>query len=660
MAYRTDIYDNSLIIDGWEKGIADDPFDGISDMRNINITSVPKEASVNFDTASACTASKFLIDGTVISADSSTNFITVNSTTGLENKMAIYFTSLSGAWGPTASVTYYIGNITGNTFKIYTEAALVNVVTISGTGTGSFHTYILSTPKYFTTDNAGTYYLLDSSGKVWTNKYLTQTTSSWTYMGNKTPLNSYTNGNGLVYFKSSNGMGYVFVFHNSSIDYYDITIDSWNYQWNPATGTVGLYNATPTAVLKTSRSANNSHEALLAPDRVVYFCDGSCISDFYVEIPNPNVPTWSVGTTYAAGDIVNFGVSMWKSVQNNNIANTPGPSSSYWTIWGFDPRNINTYIFDTTELLPNNDIANCLAYLGTNLLVGGSFNIIYPWDTVSNQFNYPIYLTEYFVSKMITLNTTTYIFVGNRGRIYKTNGSQVSLFKKIPDHISGTIEPYFIWGGVCQTKNQLYFSFYSTTNGNYYLSTYTGIWAIDLDTEALRLSNNFSYGLYGGYASALIAINYPNANPTNPYGIGLFIGWDSQGVDNRGIDKTIPYPSTTSIASIDSDLIPIGTYQKPRQFTQIEYRLTKPMVIGESITVKYRLDFSQSYTTIFTDSTIGNFSSIFPINFGNAQWVQFQIILNSTTSNPSYTRLKEIRLLGLVGPTMAQSQILSY
>ena len=75
----------------------------------------------------------------------------------------------------------------------------------------------------------------------------------------------------------------------------------------------------------------------------------------------------------------------------------------------------------------------------------------------------------------------------------------------------------------------------------------------------------------------------------------------------------------------------------------------KPMVSGESVTIKYRKDFSQSYTTVLTDSTVGNYSYSGPINFENAQWIQFQIILNSTASTPSYTRLKEMRLRGIKG-----------
>jgi len=137
----------------------------------------------------------------------------------------------------------------------------------------------------------------------------------------------------------------------------------------------------------------------------------------------------------------------------------------------------------------------------------------------------------------------------------------------------------------------------------------------------------------------------PNTS-TNPAGTGLYLGWND-GASGYGIDTTVSTLYTGSQATIDTDLIPIGTYEKPRNVTRIEYKLTKPMVSGESVTIKYRTDFSQAYTTVLTDSTVGNFSSDGPINFANAQWIQFQIVLNGASSTPSYTRLREIRIKGL-------------
>ena len=408
-------------------------------------------------------------------------------------------------------------------------------------------------------------------------------------------------------------------FRGNSIDYFNLQSSVWIYGWYPPT---------PASTPQINYLNNGSHEALVGQDNVVYYCNGSSVGAF-LELD---------GQT-------------------------------------FDPTNLSTYGYNTNGTsffnvvsIPGIDTTTCLAELGQNLLIGGIRNQIYPWNrvgtvvgtSINNGYSYPIILAEYNVQKMVTVNTNTYIFVGNRGRIYITNGTNAQLYKKVPDHISGTVEPYFTWGGACSVKNQLYFGALATTNASAPISQYGGVWAIDLDTEAIRLTNQLSYGTYAGHASALI----PNFNP-NSGGTGLYIGWSDGTTNNFGIDTTVSTPYTGSPgsqATIDSDLIPIGTFTKPRNFEKMEYRLTVPMVSGESITIKSRLIFnvqSSGYTTGITDNTVGNWSNIEDTDFSQAQWVQFQIVLNSTASSPSYVRLKEIRIRGLVGPTLATNELLS-
>lgn len=612
MAYRFDSYDDSLVISGFEKGIADDPSAGIADMRNVNIVSVPGEASVNFATSAISAPNS---NGTMTNSSAAADTVTLDANP--ESGSAIQFSVLSDVTkGISLTTTYWAVGSSG-TFQLYSDYALASLVNITGNGlTGTWATVNMGVPKYYayaSKEATPSYWMVDSLGQVWSNARTTsQAPFYWTFTGNKPNNNS--NGNGLVYYCASNGTGYMFVFSNSSIDYTptsNVAI-SWVYQWNWLAGTVGVWSATPGAVLRTSTGVNNSHEAFVAPDNHVYFCDSNYIGTFFQK--DVTTPTAFVPTTLA------------------------------------------TYTATQTAVLPYNDTAQCLAPLGNNVLIGGRGNVIYPWDTFSQLSSYPILLPEFNVVKMVTINTTAYIFIGNRGRIYYTNGTNVQLYKKVPDHISGTIEPYFTWGGVCTTKNQIYFSMSVTTNAGVANTQYGGVWAVDTDTNALRLTNKLSYGTYAGYASAMI----PNFTG-NPSGTGLYIGWDS-GASTYGIDTTSSSPYTGSQATIDTDLIPIGTYQAARDFTKVEYKLTKPLVAGESVVIKSRLVFdvqSTGYTALSNLSgTTGDYSGIGDINFKNAQWVQFQIILNSTASSPSYTRLREIRILGLTGPTMATDKVL--
>ncbi len=609
MAYRLDPYDNSIVVSGFENGIADNPFDGISDMKNVNIISVPGEASVNFSTSSrtppiitnASAANLFAATSDVFSSTGST---------GLENGMCISFSVLNGLTGFVINTPYWVTNVGINgpgTFRLSLNFERSSTQSYTLAGTGTFSTYNMSTPKHFVKElglvavtNDASYWMVDSAGLVWTNR-LTTTSGYWIYTGNTVGT---ANGNGLVAYAGSDSSAYMFVFENSRINYTQTctssasTAVSWVYGWKPLDGTT----TNAAGYLNTGASINNSHEAMLMPNGQVQYCDANFIGRFYQASLLPGATT-------------------------------------------FNPTTKASYVFDQNPIPSLGDTAQCLTYMGTNTFIGGRYNIIYVWDGFSTTYSYQIFLAESNVVKMVTVNTNTFILVGNRGRIYVTNGAQAQLYKKVPDHLSGTVEPNFIWGGLTSVKNQLYFGCYAVDNASASsLDFYGGLWAIDLDTKAIRLTNKLSYGAYTGYASALIPRYFVNVSNV---GAGLLIGWNTGQTNIAGIDTTVATPYTGSQATIDSDLIPIGTFQKTRDFERVEYKLTKPMVSGESVKIQYRLDFSQSYTDILTDSTIGNFSSNGAVNFKNAQWLQLRAVLNTTASSPSYTRLKEFRIIGL-------------
>ena len=585
--------ENAIVFDGFQEGIAEDPYDGISDMRNANIISIPGEASVNFATDMVSDGS-FTVN--VLSSDATADTVTFASTPNLKSHQVVYFTasSIGGISTGTlnAGVYYWLEKIDDTTARLYTgpyfdPVGLVNITTDS---TGTFSTVDMGLPKYFSFNsniNSQATYMVDINGRVWFNMIQGVVSTHFIFAGNKVPTTK-KSGNGLVYYEASDGTGYMFVFHNSSIDYIDaaslevsVTAPAWVYQWVPSAGTHSTYSASPTAILVTAGGTPNSHETLLGSDNAVYYCDATDVGRFYQKNP------------------------------------------SYPTLTPFDPTDTSTYVFDSTPLLPTNDIAQCMAQVGTNILIGGKKNVIYPWNTVDFKTDYPIFLAERNVQKMVTVNTNVYALVGNRGRIYITNGSQAQLWKKVPDHLSGTVEPYYIWGGLCSQKNQIYFSFYTTTNSGDVLPVCGGIWAVDVDTEAIRVANELSYGTYAGYASALI----PDLSLT-PAGTGLFMGW-YDGVSAYGVDQTVTGLYTNSQTYIDFEMYPIATFLRPKTFKTVEYKLSSPLVQGESVSIYYRKKISDLFTLIFTSSMAGAYSDNHPVNFDNAQWVQLRVILNS-------------------------------
>ena len=599
--------DGTIIINGFEKGISDDPYKGISDMRNINIISVPGEGSVSFATSASNNgaASPVAVSGTITNTSATND--TVTTTASLDTRQCIRFSVLSDATKGIALNTDYWVVLTGGTeWELYTKPTLAGASKVDITAnsiTGTFATVNMAAPVDSVGDNTDTYWMIDSLGQVWTNSYTTTNTNQWVYTGNSGGAGSWSKPS-LAFYAGSDGQGWLFAFRNERIDYTKTTnsLISWTYGWNPPTGGFGA------TILKNTALTQGTHQAITAPDGRVYFCDGQYIGRFY-----------QLDTT---------------------------------TPTAFDPTVPSTYFFDENLLLPLTEYSTCLTYLGTSLMIGGIKNVVYPWDRSSKNITSQILIAESYISDMITINTNAFIMAGNRGRIYYTNGSQAQLYKKVPDHISGTVEPYFQWGGLASTKNQLYFSVKATTNAGAAISGYGGVWAIDVDTKALRLTNKLSYGTYSGYARVIQSI-VPTLNVTNPGGAGLFIGWDS-GASTYGIDTSISTPYTGGEATIDSDLIPIGTVLKPTSNATVEFKLSRPLVSGESVKIQYRQIFND-YATGFADitspqgttsfSTVGIYSGAYQgVNFQNSQWLQLRAILTSTATTPSYVRLTEMRI----------------
>lgn len=643
MSYRVEEGTGDIVISGFEDGIGESPYSGLTDLKSVDIGSTPSEASVNFSTQSVVATKSYTAQ--TITADGSGNLqITVSGAQGdfVENRQAIVVSNSTISGFTTG--TYYVASASnqGGGVELFSATALsygtTAVLTVGNTGTATYSTVDIGRPKHFASSNngdTGTNFVLDSNGRLWSDNLLTTggvsitASSSWTFVGNNN-FSSGTSGtagygNGLVYWRTAGSApttitgdwdGWLFIMRDGLIDYSNVNgvdngvaysnVGTFTYGWNPATGTTGVL----TSYLVGQSQTACPHNAIVAPSGVMYFCD------YY---------------------------SM-KSVQQ---ADTLTPTK-------FDPVNTATYLYNDSRNLPTNELATCIAPFGNDFIIGGRQNQAYVWDGLSaTSFSYPVLLAESFVSNIVTVNTNAYIFCGNRGNIYITNGSQANVWKKIPDHISNTIEPYFSWGGATYQKGKIYFGVFAKDNAGTSLTGYGGLWSVDVKTGALSLSNQLSYGTYAGYATALYAIPpvqlLTTGLPTNPAGTGLFIGWSPDGTNTScGVDKTISTPYASNKSYVISDNIPIGTFLKPTASLQFEYKLSAPLLSTE--TVQLLASSSLGGTFVSAGTTNGSTAAtIFSDNFANplgaVQWILLKAVLNGRSSNPSYNRLKELRII---------------
>lgn len=583
-----------IVFSGFQNGIADSPEAGFGLMKNVNIISVPGEASVGFVTDSVTLPPS--VSGANATFDQTTDIVTSAGAVGagLYNQCAVTFGNTTG--GVTAGAVYWVGNLSGSTFKIYDHISCTgSAVNLTGDVSNTISTVQATAMKQYATSleaNVGgtpSYpnynFFLDESGRAW----FLNTSNALVFLGNTTLTNA--SGNGLcVLGGTASAPGYLMVFREQDIDYLSIdaltstgsTASAWGYGWESSISGV----------------SGTSHQAIIGQDNAMYFCN----------------------VRYAGRVVI-----------------TPGSV--------FDPTSSGTYTFDEfAREIPNTDEARCLAELGENLLIGGKQNLIYTWDRVSPNLGWPIPLPETNVKAIVSTLQSAYIFVGNRGRIYITNGSAVELFKKVPDYLTGTIDPYFVWGGALFWKNQLYFSFSAYTNAGVATSSTTGAWGIDLTSGALRLTNNASIG-----ASGNVPIIAPDVRSSTPGGAGLIIARTSTTgmTTTYGILVTTSDPHTDidSGTSIDTDLVPVGTFQTPYTFSQVEYKTSVPLVSGETIRISYRLSRSGAFTPIATfSSETGLVSDVSDINFENAQWLQLRIEMASTETSPTWIPLTEVRI----------------
>lgn len=618
MSYHVEKGTGDLVIDGWQNGVAQAPELGIADMRCVNLVTFPGEVCVGFSATQSSPSA--ITAGSVVSA--SGNVITWANTATLTNGIAITFTGASLPVNIVAGTVYWVGSVSGATFSIYTDPLLASIFVLGGTGTGTFSTVNMQEPKYYA--NQPTYtapsqttwtYLVDSVGAVW---FMGTAFSTWRFMGNDLTRTG-SNGNGLVYYQSKTGSAYLFTFRNNKIDYIPVAtagggavtfaVASWQYDWQ---------------TLNTAAGTNIPHEALWSfQDNTVYYCDGYFIGSFY--------------------------------------ENTAGGST-------FDPANGGTYTINLKALfLPQNDNATCLSILGNNLLIGGVRNLIYPWDrlpiVVSGTtpsliygFSLPIFLSESYVTKMVTVNTNTYIFAGFRGRIYVTNGTQAQLFTKVPDSIGQTPDPIYTWKTAGSFRNQIYFGFLYSPSANVQPNNplYGGVWSVDVTNaantitfptaEALRITQIPSFGNYSGYVSLIIV------SADNGAGGGFSFGW-ADGNGNFGTDIVGSGTYSGYQTYIDTDIIPIGTALLPKTPSQIEFKLNSELLSGEGIKISARTDLtsgnsSQSFALIGENITPGAISQAFTSNFEKAQWVQFRVAMKSpgNASGDSFVRLTQLRM----------------
>ncbi len=585
-----------IVIDGFELGIADSPYVGISDLHGVNADMIPKSVVTNYNlviSSPQSTSQNF-------AANSGNNTISWSTPLTQGQYIAVSFSNSGGTLPSplTAATLYYLSvGIGGTLGSIYDKTLAPITLTTNGSGTNTFSSTDMVQPKDWVYEPLnGIYYVLDKNGLVWTSYNPNTNKIFRLLMGtNFSQSNLTTNslGNGIALIGgTATSAGYLLIFTNNLVYYYNIDTVTWSASYWNFTNTGGTANGT----LESSSSSNNPHlskfsyNSATGSNNNVYVCDGNYIAAF--------------------------------SVKYNKT---------------FLPTDNTTYLVNTKAVaLPTNEIASCLEDLNANLQIGTSTsNVIYPWDYSSPTFGIPILVPEIGTVKMLNVNRVLYITAGRRGNLYYSTGANVVLFKSLPNYLTGNVFSIYTFGGLACVNNNLLFGISSgNLTGVMAINLGSGATSIGLTPRSLRYENTTSQSLLPTVIIPLTDdITYFAGSGNNSYGA----------IDILDTATPTYFPN----AYVETDLMPVGTANQPTTFNRMEVKFGKVLAQNEGFTVYLRNSLSASYTQIFTytqgSQSDNAISYDFPMNFSLSQWLQAKVVLNGV-SGGNLGQLREIRI----------------
>ena len=498
MAFSYDKDTGDIVINGFEKGIAPSPHQGIASIRNANIATELGEAMCNFQ--------REQVGGNNISIS-----LTVTSTSQVRwpagyipyVNQTIKITS-TPASGPTVGVHwvadvsevggFYFTHLyasfdeashgaTGESWVATSGTAVTTLLGLTSTPVaGTSETY------YNGTNLEYRYYIAESAGYVWCmDTGLSMTTFE---LIDSTQITAGING--LVYYN-----GHLFAFSPEGVSFKITCILAQNPTDNGSTGwgAAGIsdyLNSSPNSYIRT-HFALSGHSGLFYTDANFIGSMVATLPSFFINFAYGQYTitpdnTITVNPLYAgAFPINNQTIGFYNDTTNGQptgialetvyyvinaapeagtfqISTIQGDDGSVHDISGgtgnqyfnsFDPTNgtvngnsvggSNPTFTGTTQacILPFFESATALAELGNDLVIGTLGSTLYVWDEgaggasdITPQGFIP--MAENNCAFLLTVNNVVFDFRGQKGNIYVTSGSAASGVLTVPDYLSGT------------------------------------------------------------------------------------------------------------------------------------------------------------------------------------------------------------------------------
>jgi hypothetical protein len=240
---------------------------------------------------------------------------------------------------------------------------------------------------------------------------------------------------------------------------------------------------------------------------------------------------------------------------------------------------------------------------------------------------------------MVNINSYVYILAGIEGKVYKSNGTQAWQIAQVPVSIANILGGKYLEfypGAIIQYKGRLFFGVSSqSTDG-------MGVYSL-LETSQGNILNMEHF------------ISTETTGGTNPVIIGallgitrdqLVVGWRDNAT--YGIDRTntASYAYTTNYSGFfESPLYIVGEHVISRKFNELEFYLAKELAASEGIRIKFRVNLTDTWTTLgtYTTTDIGTGKTSYHeenINIPETNKLQIRIeLLGTSTTTPEFKQL---------------------
>lgn len=708
MAYRIEknqeTGNRELVIDGFEKGIASSPYNGIGNIQNCGVTYYPGVAYVNYRRREASTSGTGWyagVNSTNVSGNlgwiftASTGVTMTNpvqkavSPTGLiyilddsgqifkqDTVNATTFTELEDGTGRIAhgaaglaywnnylvvfgsSIIEFCGDGTGDAGILSTNWNLVSstsgilkntseFVTNFGSSTSNITivTPAISLPKFVVGDPIQ----LTTTGTLPTGLSLLTTYYIKTLSGNVFTIST-TIGGAAVTF-SSDGTGT----HTVTDNVLPLPIGnctsfvSGSLTLGGTTTTIDSYvNPLGVTVQDIWYGATGIYDIIMADNQKVpaLFTFGSSTVTFSSPLLYAATGSWSIQllnpnvTFYRPYVSKSNGVLLF--CNGNKIGRITEVASQNIS---FNPGLPITYSVNSrVTSIPEFDSTVDMVDLKSNLIVAGTYNT-YTWDYLSAQCTSPSPVGEQ-IFTIWNLLDNIYILAGQKGNLYVSNGYSSQLLVKMSDFIAGIIDPVWSWGGIMTHRSKLFFqAFAKTVTGTNILA---GIFSLAVSptmlaeqAPAMVMEAQNSYGLTP--VSGALSNGFLIDNSPSASGNDSYYSAWSNGAATGGIDYNDTSGWQNFEPTIETDIVPIGDILGKMTFGNISFKLDRPLVTGDQIRMYWRPSLTDSYTLMGTTTT-AQLSDYYKSNITQSQWVQFKVQMKSASSGSSFIPLREVRL----------------